>query len=86
KALLIAVVLAQARVRTVERGTAPLLLLDEVAAHLDAERRHALFDELCALRAQSWLTGTDQSLFQDLVGRAQFFRVRDATVSPQQAM
>ncbi|MBF0375266.1 MAG: hypothetical protein HQL39_17855 [Alphaproteobacteria bacterium] len=86
KALLISLVLGQARVRAVERGVAPMLLLDEVAAHLDETRRRALFDELCAMGAQSWLTGTEPALFAGLDGRAQFFRVRDATVTPQQEL
>jgi DNA replication and repair protein RecF len=78
KAVLIAIVLAQARVQAAARGQPPILLLDEVAAHLDAERRAALYDELCALGAQSWLTGTDESLFAAMGTRAQMFRVRDA--------
>jgi DNA replication and repair protein RecF len=82
KAVLVAIVLAQARVRTARCGTAPLLLLDEVAAHLDAVRRDALFDELCALGAQSWLTGTDEQSFGGFGDRAQFFRVAEASVHP----
>ncbi|OIR09089.1 DNA replication and repair protein RecF [mine drainage metagenome] len=80
KAVLVAIILGQARARAALRGAAPILLLDEVAAHLDQTRRAALFDELCALPAQSWLTGTDQSLFAEMGGRAQFFRVDDAVV------
>ncbi len=81
KALLIALVLATARLGAAERGAAPLLLLDEVSAHLDAERRAALYDEICALGAQAWLTGTDRMLFDGLDGRAQFFAVKDGTLS-----
>lgn len=81
KALLVSIVLAQARARTLERGMAPILLLDEVVAHLDAERRAALFDELTALGAQSWLTGTEPEPFAGLGGRAQFFRVDDSVVT-----
>lgn len=80
KAVLISIVLAQARVRAGMRGQAPILLLDEVAAHMDGDRRAALFDELCALGAQSWLTGTDEALFAEFGQRAQFLRVRDAVV------
>ena len=58
-------------------GAPPIILLDEVAAHLDAERRAALYDEICALGAQAWMTGTDASLFSDLGDRAQFFEVRE---------
>ena len=59
KALLVAVVLAHAGLIAAARGFAPLLLLDEVAAHLDARRREALFAALAALPAQAFLTGTD---------------------------
>jgi len=81
KAVLVSIVLAQARVRTELRGTAPLLLLDEVVAHLDATRRAALFDELSGLAAQSWMTGTDDVLFAGFEDRAQVFRVADASVA-----
>lgn len=82
KALLIGIVLAAARLARVEAGAAPVLLLDEVAAHLDARRRAALFDEIGALGAQTWLSGTDAALFQELAGRAQFFRVGGGAVTP----
>jgi DNA replication and repair protein RecF len=81
KALLLAILLAQARLLAAARGAAPLMLLDEVAAHLDAERRAALFDELLDLKTQAWLTGTDSTLFAALRGRAQFFAVADARIS-----
>ncbi|MFQ5938868.1 MAG: DNA replication/repair protein RecF [Alphaproteobacteria bacterium] len=83
KALLIALVLAGARLQAVERDRVPILLLDEVAAHLDETRRRALFDEITALGAQAWLTGVEPVLFEDLDGRARFFRVHEATVTPQ---
>lgn len=82
KAVLVAMVLAQARVQAAQTGRAPLLLLDEVVAHLDQIRRAALFDELCALGVQSWMTGTDALLFDGFGPRAQFFRVADASVHP----
>ena len=81
KALLIAIVLADARLRAAERGAPPVLLLDEVAAHLDEERREALFHEIEALGGQAWLTGTDETAFAPLKGRAKFLRVEDAVVS-----
>jgi DNA replication and repair protein RecF len=75
KALLIAIMLAFARELTIARdGLAPLLLLDEVAAHLDATRRAALFEEIADLKAQAWMTGTDLSLFEN--ARAQIFEVQ----------
>jgi len=78
KALLIAIMLAFARELTRAGDClAPLLLLDEVAAHLDAMRRSALFDEIADLKAQAWMTGTDLSLFEN--ARAQIFEVRDGT-------
>jgi DNA replication and repair protein RecF len=80
KALLIGIVLAEARLRCVQGERLPILLLDEVAAHLDAGRRRDLFEQLCALGAQAWLTGTDPSLFAPLGGRAQHFTVRDSTL------
>lgn len=80
KALLLSILLAMARELKAERGDAPVLLLDEVVAHLDGARRAALFDEISHLRAQAWLTGTDDELFAGLRGRARFFRVLDATV------
>jgi DNA replication and repair protein RecF len=84
KAVLVSIVLAQARLHRQLRGWAPLLLLDEVVAHLDEIRRAALFDELGAIGAQSWMTGTDDLLFAGFEDRAQFFRVADAAVTPRQ--
>jgi DNA replication and repair protein RecF len=84
KTLLIAVVLADARLRAAERGIAPLLLLDEVVAHLDAGMRRALFEEVRALGVQAWLTGTDRATFAELESYAQFFTVADAAVTPNE--
>ena len=76
KALLICIVLAQARLIASDfSGFTPVLLLDEIAAHLDAQRRGALFDELLALGCQAWLTGTDRSLFAGLEGQACFVNI-----------
>jgi DNA replication and repair protein RecF len=80
KALLVSIALAHARLVTLSRGRPPLLLLDEIAAHLDAERRAALFEEVVALGVQSWMTGTDAELFKPLAGRAQILRVADGAV------
>jgi DNA replication and repair protein RecF len=85
KALLIAILLAHARLQAASRGLAPIMLLDEIAAHLDAQRRRALFDELLALGAQAWLTGTDHALFAELGPAAQFFTIRDARIEPNNA-
>lgn len=81
KALLLSIVLANARLRSLERGAPPILLLDEVAAHLDAERRTSLYADLVSIGAQAWLTGADAPLFAPLRGQAQFLRVADATVT-----
>lgn len=81
KALLIGIVLAHARLIALERGAPPVLLLDEVAAHLDEGRRAALYELLLALGGQVWMTGTDRSLFRAIEGRGQFFEVRDAAIS-----
>lgn len=77
KALLISLVLANARALREDTGTAPLVLLDEVAAHLDATRRAALFDEICALDTQAWMTGTGPELFSELGARAQHVTVTE---------
>jgi DNA replication and repair protein RecF len=81
KALLVSIALAHARLVTLSRGRPPLLLLDEIAAHLDAERRAALFEEVVALGVQSWMTGTDAELFKPLAGRAQVLRVTDGSIA-----
>jgi DNA replication and repair protein RecF len=76
KALILNLILAQAaRLARAESAPNPILLLDEVAAHLDRRRRAALFDEITALGLQAFLTGTDEHLFEDLTGRAQGVRV-----------
>ena len=81
KALLIAIVLAQAALQRGSRGEPPLLLLDEVAAHLDQVRRAALFEALAGLESQTWITGTDTALFAALYNRARFLSVADGTLS-----
>ena len=78
KALLVSLILANARALKDDFGAPPLLLLDEIAAHLDANRRAALYDEICALGAQAWMTGTGAELFADLGTRALHLEVTDA--------
>ncbi|RWX76600.1 DNA replication/repair protein RecF [Neorhizobium lilium] len=75
KALLIGLVLAHARLTADMTGYAPVLLLDEIAAHLDEGRRAALFDLIDGLGGQSFMTGTDRQMFSSLAERAQFFTV-----------
>ncbi|MCA3255365.1 MAG: DNA replication/repair protein RecF [Alphaproteobacteria bacterium] len=81
KALLLGLVLAHAGLVGVRRGKAPVLLLDEVAAHLDAGRREALFDRLAGTGAQVWMTGTDRSLFAGLDGAATFVSVAQGALA-----
>ncbi len=81
KALLIRIVLGHARLVAAERGSTPLLLLDEIAAHLDDRRREALFAELLALGGQAWMTGTGAAEFAALGDRAQRLAVRDGRIS-----
>jgi len=77
KALLVSLILANARALSADFGAPPLLLLDEVAAHLDAGRRAALYDEIVALGAQAWMTGTEDGLFEAMGPRAQSILVAD---------
>ena len=82
KALLMGLVLAHAGL-IAERGeqTAPILLLDEIAAHFDDQRRSALFAEILALKAQAWLTGTDARVFLPLAGKALFAAVEGGRIA-----
>ena len=82
KALLVGIVLSHARLTGEMSGMTPILLLDEIAAHLDGGRRAALFSILEELNCQAFMTGTDASLFSSLKGRAQFLTVDHGTVGP----
>jgi len=77
KALLVSLILANARALTALTGVPPILLLDEIAAHFDADRRALLFAEIEALGAQAWMTGTEWALFEALGEKAQRFAVRE---------
>ncbi|MEP2717794.1 DNA replication/repair protein RecF [Pseudophaeobacter sp.] len=78
KALLVSLILANARALAASEGAPPILLLDEVAAHLDKGRRAALYEEICTLGAQAWMTGTGPELFAELGARAQLLEVDEA--------
>ena len=78
KAMLIALILAHAKALTQDTGLPPIILLDEIAAHLDETRRAALYDAICTLGAQAVMTGTGPELFTPLGARAQAFRVHGA--------
>lgn len=77
KALLVSLILANARALAEDFGAPPILLLDEVAAHLDADRRSALYDEICELGAQAWMSGTGPELFEAMGERAMMLEVTD---------
>lgn len=81
KALLIGLILAHARLVKLRTSITPFLLLDEIAAHLDPDRRRALFLALDGLGTQCFLTGTDRVLFEALGERAQMVTVRDGRLS-----
>jgi DNA replication and repair protein RecF len=77
KALLVSLILANARAVARQDGMPPILLLDEIAAHLDARRREALYSEIVGMRAQALMTGTGRELFDDLIARAQVLAVAE---------
>jgi DNA replication and repair protein RecF len=81
KALLLGLVLAKAELIKALEGTCPLVLLDEVAAHLDQARREALFGEILRLGAQAWMTGTDRELFSPIAQDAQILAVNRGSIS-----
>jgi len=80
KALLIGLVLAHARLITEMTGSTPVLLLDEIVAHLDPGRRSALHGELAELGAQAWMTGADPALFAEIADRATMLEIRAGQV------
>ncbi|HRO01388.1 MAG TPA: DNA replication and repair protein RecF, partial [Nitrobacter sp.] len=81
KALLIGLVLAHARLVAEMTGIIPLLLLDEVVAHLDPERRGALFGELAGLGAQVWMSGADPAAFANLRAGSEIFQVDSGRIT-----
>jgi DNA replication and repair protein RecF len=81
KALLTGLVLAHAHLVAASSGIAPIVLLDEIAAHFDPRRRAALFDELAAIGGQVWMTGADDAAFTELAHRAQILRVTPGRIS-----
>jgi DNA replication and repair protein RecF len=83
KALLIGLVLAHAGLIADMTGFAPILLLDEVVAHLDPARRAALYDALARLGAQVWMTGADPVAFADIANRAEIFEISPGRVQPK---
>ncbi len=80
KALLTGMIIAHSRLITAERGMPPILLLDEVAAHLDDCRRRLLYEILSGMNCQVWLTGTDEKIFYGIDKNTQFFEVQDSKI------
>ena len=80
--LLVGLTLAHAELTAIVSGMTPLLLLDEIAAHLDPSRRGALFERLLALGLQVFMTGTDRTLFEALPESSELLEVRDNSVVP----
>lgn len=81
KALLVGLVLAHAQMVQTISGKGPILLLDEVAAHLDMDRREALFQRLLNHAGQAWITGTDKAFFSGFQGAAQMLRISDGNIA-----
>ena len=77
KSLLISIILAQTKCQTLHKGFAPIMLLDEVAAHLDDVKREALLEKITDLNIQAWITTTNPELFNSLREKAQFFEVKN---------
>ena len=80
KALLISIILAQTKCQILSRGFAPVLLLDEVAAHLDDAKREALLTKIRELDLQAFITATDPGLFASLNGHAEFWEIKNNMV------
>ncbi len=80
KSLLISIILAQSKCQTLHKGFAPVLLLDEVVAHLDDLKREALLEKIRDLGVQAWITSTDRGLFASMEGLAQFFEVKNGSI------
>ena len=81
KAMLIAVILAHARLQDRRLGRVPVMLFDDVAAHLDAKRRGAFFDAVQSLGGQCWYSGTDDGQFKELSKTAQFVKILPAKIA-----
>lgn len=77
KALLISIILAQTKCQILDKGFAPVLLLDEVSTHLDDKKRNALLEKILSLNIQSWITSTEPQNFSYLKNKATFFEVNN---------
>jgi len=83
KAMLIAIILAHARLQDRRLGRVPVMLFDDVAAHLDSQRRTALFEAVRCLGGQCWFSGTDDERFDELAKTAQFVKIFPAKSAGQ---
>lgn len=81
KALLVSIVLGHALMMQAEKGFVPIILLDEIAAHFDDERREQLFNVLRSLNGQIWLTGTDKNIFSSLKDAAKIFHTDNGVIT-----
>ncbi len=81
KALLISIIFANAHLQSEEKGVKPVLLLDEVTAHLDPSRRAHLFDELGKYGMQVFMTGTEKNLFDSIPASAKFWKISNGLIS-----
>ena len=81
KSLLISIILAQTKCQTLDKGFAPVLLLDEITAHLDDLKREALLEKIVGLNVQAWITSTDEGLFGSLKNEAQFIKVDNGCIN-----
>ncbi|MDR1026441.1 MAG: hypothetical protein LBL47_03485, partial [Lactobacillus sp.] len=77
KSLLISIILAQTKCQTLDKGFAPIMLLDEVVSHLDDIKREALLEKVRDMGLQAWITSTDEKLFESLKGCAQFMKIEN---------
>lgn len=80
KSLLVSIILAQTKCQILDKGFAPILLLDEVTTHLDDIKRDALLEKIKALQLQAWITSTDSQIFNVLKNDAQFFTVKNSSI------
>ena len=80
KSLLVSIMLAQAKCQTLHKGFAPILLLDEIAAHLDDTKREALLSKVVDLNLQAWITTTNPELFDSIQNESQFFEVKNNSI------
>lgn len=80
KSLLVSIILAQTKCQTLDKGFAPVLLLDEVVAHLDDIKREALLEKIRDLNIQAWITSTNPDLFALLKNEAQFWEVKNNSI------